>query len=373
MLVSVYGSFETVFKSDGSFLNLYILISANNGMDSTEETRKKIGTFFLLVVLAMLVFFLLKPILLAAIGGLLLAYIFNPLYVRLNGWLGKKNLAAFLVVFMVALILLIPLWFITPILVEQVFAIFTQSQAIDFSAIIKSIFPTASEAFITQMIVTVNSIISSSSSAVLNWLVGIFLNLPKLIFNIVIIAIVFFFSLRDSDILAKFIADISPLARSKEKAVVQHFKDITNSIVFGQVIVGIAQGIFAGIGLFAFGIPNAFFLTLLAVFLSIIPFIGPAVLWIPVTIALFAEGSTGIAIGFLLYNVFIVSTVDNVLRVYIISRKTNASQILMLIGMIGGVLLFGLLGLILGPLILAYFMMFLDLYRNKKLYTAFVD
>lgn len=342
-------------------------------MESSDENRKKIGTFFLLAVLAILVFFLLKPILLAAIGGLLLAYVFNPLYVRFNSWLGKKNLAAFLVVTVVALIILIPLWFVTPILVEQVFAIFTQSQAIDFSVIIKALFPTASDAFLTQMIVTINSIISSSSSAVLNWLVNIFLNLPRLIFNLVIIAIVFFFSLRDSDVLAKFIADVSPLSSSKEKVMVQHFKDITNAIVFGQVIVGIAQGIFAGIGLFAFGIPNAFFLTLLAIFLSIIPFIGPAVLWIPTTIALFAEGSTGIAIGYLLYNVFIVSTVDNVLRVYIISRKTNTSQIMMLIGMIGGALLFGLLGLILGPLILAYFMMFLDLYRNKKLYTAFID
>ncbi|HVY01613.1 MAG TPA: AI-2E family transporter [Candidatus Nanoarchaeia archaeon] len=342
-------------------------------MDSTEESKKKIGTIFLLIVLTVLVFFLVKPILLAAIGGLLLAYIFNPLYVRLNNKLSKPNLSALLVILIAALIILIPLWFVTPILVQQVFNIFTASQGIDFSAIVKAIFPTSSDVFLKQMIVTINSIVSTSSSAVLNGLVNIFLNLPSLIFNIVVIAIVFFFSIRDSEKLAKFISDVSPLAASKEKAVVQHFKDITNSIVFGQVIVGIAQGIFAGIGLFAFGIPNAFVLTLLAVFLSIIPFIGPAVLWIPTTIALFAQGSTGIAIGFLLYNVFIVSTVDNVLRVYIISRKTNTSQILMLAGMIGGVLLFGLLGLILGPLILAYFMMFVELYRSNKLYTAFVD
>jgi predicted PurR-regulated permease PerM len=75
----------------------------------------------------------------------------------------------------------------------------------------------------------------------------------------------------------------------------------------------------------------------------------------------------------LLYNVFIVSTVDNVLRAYIVSRRTKISQLLMFIGMIGGILLFGILGLILGPLILAYFLMFLELYRNKKLYTAFID
>lgn len=344
-----------------------------NVMDSSEESKKKIGTFFLLVVLTVLVFFLVKPILLAAIGGLLLAYIFNPLYVRLNNKLSKPTISALLVILIAALIILIPLWFVTPILVQQIFNIFTASQGIDFSAIVKAVFPTSSDVFLKQMIVTINSIVSSSSSAVLNWLVNLFLNLPSLIFNLVVIAIVFFFSLKDSDKLAKFMTDISPLAASKEKAVVQHFKDITNSIVFGQVIVGIAQGIFAGIGLFAFGIPNAFVLTLLAVFLSIIPFIGPAVLWIPTTITLFAQGNIGIAIGFLLYNIFIVSTVDNVLRVYIISRKTNTSQIMMLAGMIGGVLLFGLLGLILGPLILAYFMMFVELYRDNKLYTAFID
>ncbi len=342
-------------------------------MDSPEQTRRKIGTFFLLAALTVLVFFLLKPILLAAIAGLILGYIFNPFYLRMERVFRNRTLAAVLVVLLIALIILIPLWFVTPLLIEQVFNVFTQSQSLDVGKTVAAIFPTASEQFTVQMIVTVNSIISSSSSAILNWLVNLFLDIPKLIINLAIIAIVFFFALRDSDTLAKFITEISPLARSKEKIIVKHFKDITNSIVFGQIIVGIVQGILAGIGLFVFGIPNAFVLTLIAIFLSIIPFIGPALLWIPITIFLFAEGNTGVAIAFLLYNVFIVSTVDNVLRAYIVSKRTNTSQLMMLVGMIGGVLLFGILGIILGPLILAYFLMFLDLYRNNKLYTAFID
>jgi len=265
------------------------------------------------------------------------------------------------------------------LLIEQVFSIFTQSQSLDVSKIIEGLFPTASQQFTSQLIVTLNNIVSSSSSVILNWLVRLIFDpqnptqfILKII-NLVIIALAFFFGMRDSDALKQLVADISPLARSKEKVMVQHFKNITDSIVFGQIVVGIAQGILAGIGLFAFGIDNAFVLTLLAILLSIIPFIGPALLWIPITIFLFASGNTGVAVAFLLYNVFIVSTVDNVLRAYIISRKTKISQMLMLIGMIGGVLLFGLLGIILGPLILAYFIMFLELYRNKKLYTAFID
>jgi predicted PurR-regulated permease PerM len=74
-----------------------------------------------------------------------------------------------------------------------------------------------------------------------------------------------------------------------------------------------------------------------------------------------------------MYNLFIVSVIDNVLRSYIISRKTNLSQAIVLVGMLGGLFLFGILGLIIGPLIMAYLIALLESYKDKSLYTLFTE
>ena len=84
-----------------------------------------------------------------------------------------------------------------------------------------------------------------------------------------------------------------------------------------------------------------------------------------------AMGITAIAIPFLIYNLLIVANIDNVLRIYLITRKTQMSQVIVLIGMIGGLFIFGMLGVLLGPLLLAYFITFLNAYRDNTLSSLF--
>jgi predicted PurR-regulated permease PerM len=86
---------------------------------------------------------------------------------------------------------------------------------------------------------------------------------------------------------------------------------------------------------------------------------------------MFASGNIVIAIIFTLYNLIIVSNVDNLLLAYIVSKRTTLSPFIALISSIGGLYLFGVIGLILGPLIFAYFIILLDLYRNKNLLSLF--
>lgn len=342
-------------------------------MSNSNEVHKKIGLLFILIVLSVLAFFILRPFMIAALGGLLLAYIFYPVYSRIAKRIKNKTLAASIVVLLVAVIAIIPLRFLIPLLIRQIFEIFTYSQSLDMGAIVQAIFPSASKEFLVQMVVTFNSVLSSGASYLLNLLSSFVINIPNLAVKLLICGIVFFFAMRDQEKFKQFVDEISPLSKSSERVVVNHFKGLTNSIIFGNIIVGVIQGILAGIGLFVFGIPNAFVLTILAVVFAIIPFIGPAILWIPITIYLFAQGQPGAAVAYLLYNIFIVSTMDNILRAYIVSRHTKISQILVFVGMIGGVLAFGFLGLILGPLVLAYFQMFIELYRSNKLYSALSD
>jgi predicted PurR-regulated permease PerM len=161
------------------------------------------------------------------------------------------------------------------------------------------------------------------------------------------------------------------LNKHQEHLVVSQFKEITDSLVYGQIIIGIAQGIIAGIGFVLFGVEGAFILTILAIIMSIIPVIGPAFVWVPVLIFMYIQGDHALAFGFLFYNLLLTSTIDNFLRPYIVSRKTNLPQVIVLVGMIGGWMTFGMLGLIIGPLLLAYILTFLRAYKERALSGLF--
>jgi predicted PurR-regulated permease PerM len=169
-------------------------------------------------------------------------------------------------------------------------------------------------------------------------------------------------------------SEISPFGKSHENVVIKQFKRITDSVIYGQVVVGILQGVLAGVALILLNVPNSIVLTVVAIILSIVPFVGPAFVWIPTAIYLFYIGkSTTLLAIFVIYNLLIVSNIDNLVRAYIVSKKSEISSAIILVGMIGGLFMFGLLGLILGPLILAYFLVLLKSYKDNDLHNIFSD
>ncbi len=184
---------------------------------------------------------------------------------------------------------------------------------------------------------------------------------------------VFFFSLRDADKLKEFTSGISPFNKNQQGVLVKHFRDITDSIIFGQVVIGFLQGVLAGLGFLIFGVPNPLVLMVLAIIVGILPILGPPLIWIPLTIYFFATGNPAIAIGFLVYNIVVVTGLEYFLRIYIVSKRTKLPTVIILVGMIGGLFIFGALGFILGPLILAYFLVLLKAYKEKALSNLFAS
>lgn len=340
-------------------------------MEITDKDIRKVALILLIAVLGILVFLIIKPVLLSIIGGLILAYVFYPLYRWLIKFIKYKNLAAALVSILVLLIIFIPLYFLTPIMAEKVFDLFRLSQTLDMTSLVRQVLPAASDQLINQISATLNNAIAKISSSLLSSLVTFLIDFAVIILHVVIVAIVFFFALRDGSKLADFVSALSPLNKIQEKVLVAQFEDMTKTVIYGQVIVGLVQGILAGIGLLVFNVPNALLLTVIATILSIIPLIGPSLIYIPATIYLGVTGEPFLAILYLLYNLLIVSTVDNLIRSHLISRKTKAPQAIILVGMISGLFVFGLLGIIIGPLVLIYFITFLKAYKEKTLSSLF--
>jgi predicted PurR-regulated permease PerM len=342
-------------------------------MEINEKVVREISAIAVIVVFGILVFLAIKPLIFAVLWGLIFAYIFMPVYKKVQHYVKNHSLAASITLLLGVLIVLIPLWFIVPILIQQVFEIFKFSQSLDMRQFVDALFPTASSQFATQFSVTLNSLIGKLASSIMNSLVNLSLNVPLLLVDLFVIGFVFFFALRDGDKLKEFAKSISPLSKSKEKVVLKQFKDITYSTIYGRFIVGIVQGLLAGLGFLIFGVNNALFLTVLAMLLAILPVLGVFLLWIPIAIYMFAQGNVAIAIAFVLYNLILVSNIDNILLAYIISNRTTLSPVFALLSSVGGLFLFGVIGIILGPLIFAYFIILVDLYRNKNLLDLFSE
>ena len=334
-------------------------------MDGIDD--KKIITAAILLFLLVLSFLLLKPILLSIIFGIILAFIFSPIYGRLYKWTKMKNVSAGLICLLLVILIIIPFWFLIPILIDQSLKIYLAAQQMDFVTPLQGVFPSLfnSAEFSSEIGSTIQSFVAKTTDYFLNTLSQLILNFPTMFLQLIVMFFTFYFTLRDKESLIEYVKSFSPFPKDVEEKLFNSSKNITTAMIYGQFIIGILQGVITGIGFFLFSVSNAMILTLLAIIAGIFPIIGTTIIWLPVVIYLLIAGNTFAAIGVILFGI-IAGTIDNFIRPAFVSKRTNLNSSLVLVGMIGGIFLFGILGLILGPLILAYSTILLELYRKKK-------
>ena len=185
------------------------------------------------------------------------------------------------------------------------------------------------------------------------WLLRHSLDFAQGVLNLAMSVLIAFFLYRDGE---GIIANLREVSQRIGGDYAQHLMDVVGttvrSVVYGTIGTALAQGIVAGIGFTIAGVPSPI---LLATFTFILGFIlfGPPIVWIIVSAWLFAEGRTGWGIFMVLYGIFCISGIDNVIKPYIISRGAKLSFIVTFIGVFGGIATFGLIGVCLGPTLLA--------------------
>ena len=339
-----------------------------------EKYFKHITTTFILAVLIVLSFLLLKPILMSIIIGVILAFMFSPLYNFLSKFIKSKNLVATLLVLFLILLIFLPVWFLTPIVLDQSIKFYLASQQIDFVTPLQNIFPSlfASEQFSAEIGSIIYSFVVNMANVLVNSFSKLILNFPTIFLQLLVVFFTFFFVLRDNESLVNYVKSLLPFSKDVIKKLFDSSRGLTASIIYGQVVIGMAQGILVGIGFFLFGVSNALLLTFLAIIAGIFPIIGTTIIWLPVAIYLFLAGNSFQAFGIVFFGI-ISSSIDNLIRPVFISRRTNLNSSVILVGMIGGLFMFGILGIILGPLILAYLLIILEIYRNKENQNIFIQ
>jgi len=331
-----------------------------------ENDLKKILAALITVGLIILLFLILRPILFSIILGIIFAFIFFPIYFWIYKKIKSKNFSAFIICALLVLVIIVPIIVLFPYLTDQLVNSYTSFKQIDIITPIKLLFPNLlTNDFL--LVVIEDSIESITSNFINSFLNSITVsNIVSFAFQILVFFFTLFFTLRDNEELNNFIKSLLPFSKDIQNKLYKSSKEITASILYGQVIIGLIQGASLGIGLFVFSVPNAILLTLAAILAGILPIIGTALIWVPVLLYLLVAGNAGAAFGILMFGLF-SSSIDNILRPLFLSKKATLSPSLAMIGVIGGWMFFGILGIILGPLIIAYFLIIIESYRDKSL------
>lgn len=214
-----------------------------------------------------------------------------------------------------------------------------------------------------------NAMISANTQKVSVWLVGFGANvlsgIAHFIIDALITFVVVFFLFRDGAQWAYRAGALLPLSREQVVRLYRNISDTIIANVYGILSVGVAQGVLLGVALRFLGMQSALLLGLATGFASIIPVVGSALVWVPVVIYLLLTGSIAKGLFLLVYCVVIVSTVDNILRPWIVGGRVELHPLVLLFFIFGGVEAFGFLGLFLGPVVASVLVALFDILREE--------
>ncbi|WED22275.1 AI-2E family transporter [Vibrio sp. JC009] len=175
---------------------------------------------------------------------------------------------------------------------------------------------------------------------------------------------VLFFLLRDHDTIIKALRHILPFSRSQEDKLLEEIEKVSKSAVLGSFLTAIAQGVAGGIGMWIVGFPGLFWGTMFG-FASFIPVVGTALIWIPASLYLFFTGDVTWAIFLAVWSAVVVGSIDNLLRPFLMQGSAGMNTLMIFFSLLGGIQLFGLIGLIYGPLVFAITIVLFNIYEDE--------
>ena len=211
------------------------------------------------------------------------------------------------------------------------------------------------------------STLSSATSAIGTFIVGQTTNVAKqisiIIIDVLIMILSVFYFLRDGDKIVAYFKSILPMPSKYQQILFKKLSTISKAITIGIFGAAIMQGAIAGVGYFLAGIGNPVFWGTVTAFFSIIPYLGAAIIWVPIVIVMFVTGHWVAATFLIAWGLAVISTVDNVVKPYLIGGTAHIYPLLTFFVILGSMFTIGFKGLILGPFALILALTFLHIYR----------
>jgi predicted PurR-regulated permease PerM len=334
--------------------------------------------FFALLGLAgYMVWLITAPFIGALALSLIIVTICQPLhtFVKKHTFRNSKTLAAFISTILVLIVIILPLVILSSIVLREVIAFyqgFNGSQEVQVLDTINLV-QTQIQSYFPGFEINIRDQIKSTG----DWLMGnigsIFAGTVSTVFVFLISIIGSFYFFRDGKEFMQLLIKISPLPDSEDEVILNRMAGAVRAVATGTLLVALIQGTLAALGFAIFGIPHPVLWGTMGTVGALMPGLGTSLVTAPAIIYLFISGHTIGAVGLLIWSILIVGLVDNLLGPYLIGRKSNMHPFIILISVLGGIVVFGPLGFIVGPVIVTLFLVLLEIYDQYILKEKHID
>ncbi|MBK1442468.1 AI-2E family transporter [Parapedobacter sp. ISTM3] len=334
-------------------------------MSYTVFNQKERNTVILvlLIVLGAIILYAVRDIFGALLGTMVMYTIFRPL----NRWLverlkWRRPLAALIIIVISFLIIVLPFMGIGAMLTNKIVSLVKNPEWIENIANTINEFAgdkLGKPDLLQEQLERSASYLGSLVTSLLTGAAGLFLDIAVMYFLLYFI----FVNFRSFE---RGLLRYSPFNVENAVRFGHELRNITYSNVLGQTLIALVQGSCLTLGFWIFGFDDALFWGVICAILSFVPLLGPPLIFVPAAIIAFTQGNNVSAIGLLVYGFVIVINIDNLLRLLIAKKVGDIHPIITVVGVIIGLPLFGVMGLVYGPLLLSYFLITVRIYEASK-------
>jgi len=327
--------------------------------------RQKAFLFILIATALAVCFMMISPFLGYILTGLILAFLLQPLKKQLDKYISPEYSSA-LVVLLTVLGAILPILFILGFVAGDAANLvntLNQAENIGVSGIeqrIESITGTdiSLEERIRSALESIGGAVVSSTSQIVDMASSVTIGLSLMLF-------VEFYGLKDGRKVVNWTEKFDLMPTDIQKDLYRDTARTTKAVVKGHIFVAVATGLLTSLGLIATGIPNSIFWSFIAVIAGLIPLVGTALIWGPATVYLLLSGSAISAVALSLYGLLIIGSADNFLRPYLVDEEADLHPLYILLGVIGGIGLFGIIGIFVGPVAFGIAKSLLNIYHRN--------
>ncbi|WP_193162994.1 AI-2E family transporter [Microbulbifer hainanensis] len=347
-----------------------------------HEKLERRSFIFSLLLVTLAFALLLKPFFTPIFWACAIALIFYPVYRRLlRRFPNWPNLTALLTLLICIVLVVIPVLLVASSFINEGVSVFQKAQSgqIDLSQQIeqvRSAFP-GINAFFDRIGIDFDQLKARLLNGLMN--AGSFLarnalalgqNTLNFFIMLGLMLYLTFFLIRDGENLVALLIRAMPLGDEREQLLLAKFAEVTRATIKGNLVVAVTQGTLGGLIFWILGLPAPLLWGVVMSLLSLLPAVGAALIWFPAALYLYATGDIVKASVLMLFGVLVISLVDNILRPILVGRDTKLPDYIVLFSTVGGLMMFGISGFAIGPLLAALFMAFWEIFMREFINTS---
>jgi len=303
---------------------------------------------------------MLEPFVSVLVWAAVFALTFAPVHARILKRTRRPNLSALLATLFVVFVIGVPMGLVTWAIVREIvpaigtvqgaFAEFLDPESRSTGPVMRWL---SEHIDIPQARLQIINKLGSMSSEIASRSVAVVGNVVMMFVQALFVVFVMFYLFRDGKIVREALAGAIPLRNRETRMILGRVREVVGASVNGVLVIAAIQGTLGGIAFAALGLPSAIVWGAAMIFLSLIPVAGAFVIWIPAAIYLAVTGAWIKALLLTLWGVFVISLVDNFLRPRLVGKRAKLHELFIFFAVLGGLQVFGLIGLVLGPVVLA--------------------